>query len=122
MILSPVSCFCRIPSIRNEPHDHKRWAKTPGNQVPPPKGKVLRDKGNILHQPVAEKAEKELSVNRKREMKLFESDFVRETKRLKNNNNDYPNLFFSPLIPRLWPTSYPMTPTGDTNPAMMISK
>ena len=87
-----------------------------------PKGKVLRDKGNILHQPVAEKAEKELSVNRKREMKLFESDFVRETKRLKNNNNDYPNLFFSPLIPRLWPTSYPMTPTGDTNPAMMISK
>ena len=51
------------------------------------KRKVLIGKGNISHKQAIEKAEKEFEIYRKREMDLLESDFDREIKRLKDNND-----------------------------------
>jgi len=44
--------------------------------------------GNISHKQAIEKAKKEFEIYRKREMDLLESDFDKEIKRLRDNNNN----------------------------------
>lgn len=52
---------------------------------------MLIGKGCVSHKQAIEKAEKEFAIYRKREMDLFESDFDREFKKLKDLNDNNPD-------------------------------
>ena len=56
------------------------------NQIIAHKRKVLIGKGNISHKQAIEKAEKEFEIYRKREMDMLESDFDKEMKKIRENN------------------------------------
>lgn len=66
----------------------KDWIEALDNQIIAHKRKVLIGKGNISHKQAVEKTEKEFEICRKREMELLESDFDREIKKLKDNNDN----------------------------------
>lgn len=70
------------------PMTMKDWIEALDNQIIAHKRKVLIGKGNISHKQAVEKTEKEFEICRKREMELLESDFDREIKKLKDNNDN----------------------------------
>lgn len=74
-----------IIALSTNPMTMKDWIEALDNQIIAHKWKVLIGKGNISHKQAIEKAEKEFTIYRKREMDLLESDFDKEIKKLKDN-------------------------------------
>lgn len=67
----------------SEDYDGIRVASM-GIQMVANKRKVLEGKGSISHKEAIEKAEKEFLIYREREMNLFESDFDKLIKQIKD--------------------------------------
>ena len=87
LLVSGFLDFAEFQALEMNPMTMKDWIEALDNQIIAHKRKVLIGKGNISHKQAIEKAEKEFEIYRKREMDLLESDFDREIKRLKDNND-----------------------------------
>lgn len=87
LLVSGFLDFAEFQALEMNPMTMKDWIEALDNQIIAHKRKVLIGKGNISHKQAIEKAEKEFEIYRKREMELLESDFDREIKRLKDNND-----------------------------------
>ena len=90
LLVSGFLDFAEFQALEMNPMTMKDWIEALDNQIISLKRDVLIGKGNISHKQAFEKAEKEFEIYRKREMELLESDFDKERKKLKDNNN---NLF-----------------------------
>ena len=86
LLVSGFLDFAEFQALEMNPMTMKDWIEALDNQIIAHKRKVLIGKGNISHKQAVEKAEKEFEIYRKREMKLLESDFDREIKKLRDNN------------------------------------
>lgn len=84
LLVSGFLDFAEFQALEMNPMTMKDWIETLDNQIVANKRKVLIGKGNISHKEAIEKAEKEFEMYRQREMSLFESDFDRAVKMLKN--------------------------------------
>ena len=87
LLVSGFLDFAEFQALEMNPMTMKDWIEALDNQIIALKRKVLIGKGNISHKQAIEKAEKEFSIYRKREMDLLESDFDKEIKKLKDNNS-----------------------------------
>lgn len=88
LLVSGFLDFAEFQALEMNPMTMKDWIEALDNQIIAHKRKVLIGKGNISHKLAIEKAEKEFEIYRKREMELLESDFDREIKKLKDNNDN----------------------------------
>ena len=88
LLVSGFLDFAEFQALEMNPMTMKDWIEALDNQIIAHKRKVLIGKGNISHKQAIEKAEKEFEIYRKREMELLESDFDREIKKLKDNNDN----------------------------------
>ena len=64
------------------------WIAALDDQILRLRKNILEGNGNVSHQEVIEKAEREFEIYREREMRMLESDFDKAVKRLKNLNDD----------------------------------
>ena len=87
LLVSGFLDFAEFQALEMNPMTMKDWIEALDNQIIAHKRKVLIGKGNISHKQAIEKAEKEFAIYRKREMDLLESDFDKEIKKLKDNND-----------------------------------
>lgn len=87
LLVSGFLDFAEFQALEMNPMTMKDWIEALDNQIIAHKRKVLIGKGNISHKQATEKAEKEFAIYRKREMNLLESDFDKEIKKLKDNND-----------------------------------
>ena len=87
LLVSGFLDFAEFQALEMNPMTMKDWIEALDNQIIAHKRKVLIGKGNISHKQAIEKAEKEFAIYRKREMELLESDFDKEIKKLKDNND-----------------------------------
>ena len=83
LLVSGFLDFAEFQALEMNPMTMQNWIEALDNQILSHKRKVLMGKGNISHQQAIEKAEKEFEIYRQREMRLLESDFDREIKKLK---------------------------------------
>lgn len=88
LLVSGFLDFAEFQALEMNPMTMKDWIEALDNQIIVHKRKVLIGKGNISHKQAIKKAEKEFEIYRKREMELLESDFDREIKKLKDNNDN----------------------------------
>lgn len=86
LLVSGFLDFAEFQALEMNPMTMKDWIETLDNQIIANKRKVLIGKGTVSHKEAIEKAEKEFEIYRHREMSLFESDFDRAIKMLKNKN------------------------------------
>ena len=87
LLVSGFLDFAEFQALEMNPMTMKDWIEALDNQIIAHKRKVLIGKGNISHKQAIKKAEKEFAIYRKREMELLESDFDKEIKKLKDNND-----------------------------------
>lgn len=87
LLVSGFLDFAEFQALEMKPMTMKDWIDALDNQIIAHKRKVLIGNGNISHKHAIEKAQKEFEIYRKREMDLLESDFDKEIKRLRDNNN-----------------------------------
>lgn len=87
LLVSGFLDFAEFQALEMNPMTMKDWIEALDNQIIAHKRKVLIGKGNISHKQAIEKAEKEFAIYRNREMELLESDFDKEIKKLKDNND-----------------------------------
>lgn len=87
LLVSGFLDFAEFQALEMNPMTMKDWIEALDNQIIAHKRKVLIGKGNISHKQAIEKAEKEFAIYRKREMDMLESDFDKEIKKLKDNND-----------------------------------
>lgn len=87
LLVSGFLDFAEFQALEMNPMSMHDWVEALDNQITALKRKVLTGKGNVSHKEAIEKAEREFGIYRKREMDLLESDFDREIKKLKDNNN-----------------------------------
>lgn len=87
LLVSGFLDFAEFQALEMNPMTMKDWIEALDNQIIAHKRKVLIGKGSISHKQAIEKAEKEFEIYRKREMELFESDFDKEIKKLRNRSN-----------------------------------
>ena len=87
LLVSGFLDFAEFQALELNPMTMKDWIEALDNQIIAHKRKVLIGKGNISHKQAIKKAEKEFAIYRKREMELLESDFDKEIKKLKDNND-----------------------------------
>ncbi|MDE5610431.1 MAG: virulence RhuM family protein [Odoribacter sp.] len=86
LLVSGFLDFAEFQALEMNPMTMKDWIEMLDNQIIANKRKVLIGKGNISHREAIEKAEKEFEIYRQREMSLFESDFDRAVKMLKEKD------------------------------------
>lgn len=86
LLVSGFLDFAEFQALEMNPMTMRDWIEAIDNQIIAHKRKVLTGSGNVTHQQAIEKAEKEFDIYRKREMALWESDFDREIKKLKDRN------------------------------------
>ncbi len=86
LLVSGFLDFAEFQALEMNPMTMRDWIEALDNQIIAHKRKVLTGSGNVTHQQAIEKAEKEFDIYRKREMALWESDFDREIKKLKDRN------------------------------------
>lgn len=86
LLVSGFLDFAEFQALEMKPMTMNDWIDALDNQIITHKRKVLIGKGSISHKEAVKKAEKEFEIYRKREMELLESDFDREIKKLKTNN------------------------------------
>ena len=91
LLVSGFLDFAEFQALEMNPMTMKDWIEALDNQIIAHKRKVLIGKGNISHKQAVEKAEKEFAIYRKREMDLLESDFDKEIRKLKDNNDNCSN-------------------------------
>ena len=87
LLVSGFLDFAEFQALEMNPMTMKDWIEALDNQIIAHKRKVLIGKGNISHKQAIKKAEKEFAIYRKREMELLESDFDKDIKKLKDNND-----------------------------------
>ncbi len=80
--------FAEFQALEMIPMSMKDWIEALDNQIIAHKRAVLVGSGGVSHKQAIERAEKEFEIYRKREMDLLESDFDREIKKLKDNNQN----------------------------------
>lgn len=85
LLVSGFLDFAEFQALEMKPMTMKDWIETLDNQIIANKRKLLEGKGTISHKEAIEKAEKEFQIYRDREMNLFESDFDRLIKQIKDN-------------------------------------
>ena len=86
LLVSGFLDFAEFQALEMKPMAMKDWIETLDNQIIANKRKVLEGKGTISHKEAIEKAENEFQIYRDREMNLFESDFDKLLKQLKDKN------------------------------------
>ena len=86
LLVSGFLDFAEFQALEMNPMTMKDWIETLDNQIIANKRKVLIGNGNISHKEAIEKAEKEFEIYRQREMSLFESDFDRAVRMLKDKD------------------------------------
>jgi len=97
LLVSGFLDFAEFQALEMNPMTMKDWIDALDNQIIAHKRKVLVGKGSVSHQQAIEKAEKEFEIYRKREMKLMESDFDKEMKKLTASEKDF---FYSEKGPK----------------------
>ena len=84
LLVSGFLDFAEFQALEMKPMTMKDWIETLDNQIIANRRKVLEGKGSISHKEAIEKAEKEFQIYREREMNLFESDFDKLIKQIKD--------------------------------------
>ena len=84
LLVSGFLDFAEFQALEMNPMTMKDWIETLDNQIIANKRKVLEGKGSVSHKEAIEKAEKEFQIYRDREMNLFESDFDKLIKQIKD--------------------------------------
>ena len=84
LLVSGFLDFAEFQALEMKPMTMKDWIETLDNQIIANRRKVLEGKGSISHKEAIEKAEKEFQIYRDREMNLFESDFDKLIKQIKD--------------------------------------
>ena len=84
LLVSGFLDFAEFQALEMKPMTMKDWIETLDNQIIANKRKVLEGKGSVSHKEAIEKAEKEFQIYRDREMNLFESDFDKLMKQIKD--------------------------------------
>ena len=84
LLVSGFLDFAEFQALEMKPMTMKDWIETFDNQIIANRRKVLEGKGSISHKEAIEKAEKEFQIYRDREMNLFESDFDKLIKQIKD--------------------------------------
>lgn len=87
LLVSGFLDFAEFQALEMNPMSMHDWIETLDNQIVASRSKVLVGNGKISHREAIEKAEKEFEIYRKREMSLFESDFDRALKMLRNSSD-----------------------------------
>lgn len=88
LLVSGFLDFAELQALDMNPMTMKDWIETLDNQIIANRRKVLIGKGSVSRKEAIEKAEKEFEIYRQREMSLFESDFDRAVKMLKERNGN----------------------------------
>lgn len=86
LLVSQFLDYAEFQALEQVPMTMRDWIDALDNQIVSNKRKLLEGKGNISHKQAIEKAEKEFTIYRDREMKQLESDFDRAVKMLKDKN------------------------------------
>lgn len=88
LLVSGFLDFAEFQALEMTPMRMRDWIETLDNQIIANRSNVLVGNGKISHREALEKAEKEFEIYRRREMSLFESDFDKAIKMLRNNSDE----------------------------------
>ncbi|GHV72591.1 toxin Fic [Bacteroidia bacterium] len=80
--------YAELQALEQKPMTMNEWKKFLDTQLKMLNKNILTDKGKISHQQAIEKAEKEFTIYRRREMQQLESDFDKAIKQLTKKSND----------------------------------
>ncbi|GHT68669.1 toxin Fic [Bacteroidia bacterium] len=80
--------YAELQALEQKPMTMNEWKKFLDTQLKMLNKNILTDKGKISHQQAIEKAEKEFTIYRRREMQQLESDFDKAIKQLTQKSND----------------------------------
>lgn len=88
LLVSQFLDFAEFTALEQRPMAMKDWIEALDGQIAALRRDVLRGQGHVSHKQAVEKAEKEFSLYREREMKQLESDFDRAMKQFAELTHD----------------------------------
>lgn len=98
LLVSQFLDFAEFQALEERPMRMSDWIEALDNQILALKRRVLEGNGTVSHKNAIEKAEREFSIYREREMAQLQSDFDKMVKQLPNREKKKPdNSLWRPL-------------------------
>ena len=86
LLTSQFLDYAEFQALEQNPMTMSEWIAALDDQILRLRKNILEGTGAVSHQEAIEKAEREFEIYREREMRMLESDFDREIKKLKEKN------------------------------------
>ena len=91
LLVSQFLDFAEFQALEERPMRMTDWIEALDNQILALKRRVLEGNGTVSHKNAIEKAEREFSIYRQREMAQLQSDFDKMVKQLPNREEKKPD-------------------------------
>ena len=91
LLVSQFLEFAEFQALEERPMRMADWIEALDNQILALKRRVLEGNGTVSHKNALEKAEREFSIYREREMAQLQSDFDKMVKQLPNREKKKPD-------------------------------
>ena len=88
LLTSQFLDYAEFQALEQNPMTMADWIAALDDQILRLRKNILEGTGTVSHQEAIEKAEREFTIYREREMRMLESDFDKVVKRLKNMKDD----------------------------------
>ena len=88
LLTSQFLDYAEFQALEQNPMTMADWIAALDDQILRLRKNILEGAGTVSHQEAIEKAEREFTIYREREMRMLESDFDKAVKRLKNMKDD----------------------------------
>ena len=88
LLTSQFLDYAEFQALEQNPMTMADWIAALDDQILRLRKNILEGTGTVSHQEAIEKAEREFTIYREREMRMLESDFDKAVKRLKNMKDD----------------------------------